>query len=142
MEQVRKITERINPGQCPVITADHPVYALCKQVQLLSGEPYFVKMGDLHTEMAFLSSSGDWMEGSGWTDLYGKSQISTSGRVDSFLHGSKVKRTRYAYQITLKVLLQLSKEAFDNSSSCEVNIMNGLMKGKLHPRQHIIGLPQ
>ena len=56
MEQLRKITERINPGQCPVITADQPVYALCKQVQLLSEKSYFVKMGDLHTEIAFLSS--------------------------------------------------------------------------------------
>ena len=82
-------------------------------MQLLSGKPYFVKMGDLHTEMAFLSSIGDWMEGSGWTDVY--------GRVDSFFRGSKVKRTRYAYQISLKVLLQLSKEAFDNCSSCEHN---------------------
>ena len=94
---MRKITERINPGQCPVITADQPVYALSKQVQLLSGNPYFVKMGDLHTEMAFLSSIGDWMEGSGWADVYGKSQISTPGPVDSFLRGSKVKGTKYAY---------------------------------------------
>ena len=47
-------------------------------------------MGDLHTEMAFLSSVGDWMEGSGWTNVYGKSQISTRDRVDSFLRGSKV----------------------------------------------------
>ena len=61
------------------------------------------------------------MEGSGWTDVYGNSQISTPGRVDSFLRRSEVKRTIYAYQITLKVLLQLSKEAFDNSSSCEYN---------------------
>ena len=78
-------------------------------------------MGDLHTEMAFLSSIGDWMEGNGWPDVYGKSQISTPGCVDSFLRGSKDKRTRYADQITLKFLLQLSKEAFDNSSSCEYN---------------------
>ena len=47
--------------------------------------------------MAFLSSIGDWIEGSGWTDVYGKSQISTPGPVDSFLRGSKVKSTKYAY---------------------------------------------
>ena len=61
------------------------------------------------------------LDGSGWTDVCGKSQICTPGRGDSFLRGSKVTRTRYAYQITLKVLLQLSKEAFNNSSSCEYN---------------------
>ena len=35
--------------------------------------------------MAFLSSIGDWMEWSRWTDGYGKSQVSTPGRVDRFL---------------------------------------------------------
>ena len=108
MKQVARITERVNPCQHSVITADQPVYALCKQVQLMitTYKTFFCKMGDLHTEMAFLSANGDLLEGSGWTEVYGKSNISTQGRVDSFLKGSKVKRTRYAYQLSLKVLLQ------------------------------------
>ena len=94
-----------------------------KTSAVIEWKTLFCQNGRLHTEMAFFSSIGDWIEGSGWTDVYGKSQISTPGRVDSFLRDSKVKRTRYAYQITLKVILQLSKEAFDNSSSCEYNEM-------------------
>ena len=35
MMQVKKITNTLNPQQRPVITADQPVYALCKQVQLM-----------------------------------------------------------------------------------------------------------
>ena len=75
-------------------------------------------MGDLHTEMAFLSAIGDWFEGSGWTELYKMSDIrtGTEGRVGSFLTGKKVKRTRYAYQVTLKVLLEFSREGFNKSS--------------------------
>ena len=76
-------------------------------------------MGDLHTEMAFLSAIGDWFEGSGWTEIYEMSDIhtSTEGRVDSFFNrGKKVKLTRYAYQVTLKVLLEFSREGFDKSS--------------------------
>ena len=107
MEQVRKITLTLNPDQRLFVTGDQPAYALCKQVQLMSTtlKNFFIKMGDLHTEMAFLSTIGDWIEGSGWTELYEMSAIrtGTEGRVESFLTGKKVKRTRYAYQVTLKV---------------------------------------
>ena len=75
-------------------------------------------MGDLHTEMAFLSAIGDWFEGSGWTEIYEMSDIrtGTEGHVDSFLTGKNVKRTRYAYQVTLKVLLEFSREGFNKCS--------------------------
>ena len=68
MEQVRKIIKEVNPGQRPVVTGDRPVYVLCNQIQLMSSnfKNFFVKMGDLHTEMASLSAIGDWFEGSGW----------------------------------------------------------------------------
>ena len=41
-------------------------------MQLMSStlQNFFMKMGDLHTEMAFLSAIGDWFEGSGWTEIY------------------------------------------------------------------------
>ena len=72
-------------------------------------------MGNLHLEMSFLSVIGDWLEGGGWTDAYFLSNISTPGRVDSFLQGSQVKRTRYAFQLTLHVLLKLAQETFKTS---------------------------
>ena len=93
MEQVRKIIKEVNPGQRPVVTGDQPVYALCKQMQLMSSnfKNFFVKMGDLHTEMAFLSAIGDWFEGSGWTEIYEMSDIrtGTEGRVESFFNREK-----------------------------------------------------
>ena len=101
-----------------VITADQPVYALMKQVQLMFPESFgdsFCKMGDLHIEMAFESTIGDWLEGSGWTEIYENANISTSGRIDSFLKSSHVKRTRYAHQVTLKVLLEMERDAFKRS---------------------------
>ena len=120
MEQVREIIKEVNPGQRPVVTGDQPVYALCKQMQLMSSnfKNFSVKMGDLHTEMAFLSAIGDWFEGNRWTEIYEMSDIrtGTEGRVESFLTGKKVKRTRYAYQVTLKVLLEFSREGFNKSS--------------------------
>ena len=41
--------------------------------------------------------------------------ISTPGRIDSFLESSHVKRTRYAHHVTLSVLLQLQRAAFQCS---------------------------
>ena len=67
----------------------------------------------LHIEMAFLSAIGDWLEGSGWTQALEKGNISTTGRIESFLSGKKVKRTRYVHQVSLAVLLQLAEKAFE-----------------------------
>jgi len=118
MKQVKEIIEHLNPGQSMVITADEPVYTLMKQNQLMFPEVFgdaFCKMGDLHIEMAFQSTIGDWLEGSGWTEIYENAHISTSGRIDSFLKSSHVKRTRYSHQVTLKVLLELERDAFKQS---------------------------
>ena len=72
---IKQILLKSNPNQCPVITADQPVYALCKQVQWLypdqyGGDKLVMMMGALHIEVAYLSTIGDWLEGSGWTDRH------------------------------------------------------------------------
>ena len=74
MEQVRKIIKEVNPVQRPVVTGNQPVYALCKQMQLMSSnfKNFFVKMGDLHTEW-----HSYWFEGSGWTEIYEMPDIRT-----------------------------------------------------------------
>ena len=49
-----KLTEKFNPGQVPVLTADQPVYALGKQVQWLYPNEFgniIWMMGPLHIEM-------------------------------------------------------------------------------------------
>ena len=59
MTLVQSLTEHVNPGQIPVITADQPLYALAKEVQwnwpALHGEDHMIVMfGGLHIEMAIL----------------------------------------------------------------------------------------
>ena len=73
-------------------------------------------MGPLHIEMMLLSCIGDWLNGSGWCEMYESSKVSTAGKIESFLKGSKVKRTRYAHHVTLSVLLTLAKESFDQQT--------------------------
>ena len=48
----------------------------------------------------------------GKTDLSEKSKINTVGQVKSLLDGGKIERSRYAHQIFLAALLNLSNEAF------------------------------
>ena len=56
-----------------------------------------------------MAAVGDWLEGSGWKEIYEVSMVSTSGRVDRFLKGKEVKRTRYSYAITLWSLVTLQR---------------------------------
>ena len=49
-------------------------------------------------------------------EAFVQANITTAGRIDSFLNGSKVKRTRYALQFSFAVLIKLSHNAFDDES--------------------------
>ena len=114
---IKELAEHLNPQQMIMITADQPVYAIGKQVQWAHNVTYenvLWIMGPLHIEMALASAIGDWLEGSGWIDILKKANTSTSGRIESFLTGKKIKRTRYAHQVSLTCLLKLSKDAFKN----------------------------
>ena len=65
--------------------------------------------------MALLNTVGDWLEGSGWLGVFNKAKISTPGKIDSFLSGSHVKRSRYAHLICLFALHSLAQEVFQES---------------------------
>jgi len=122
MNLLINLTNHLNHGQVTVVTADQPVYALGKQVQWRFPETYkntLWMLGPLHIEMAFLNAIGDWLEGSGWIQALEKGNISTTGRIESFLSGKKVKRTRYAHQVSLAVLLKLAEEAFKEQEEIE-----------------------
>ena len=119
IEIVQNITYSLNPGQKVIITADQPVYALGKQVQWMYNDRYsdvIWMMGPLHIEMAYMGAIGDWIEGSGWVEALKKANVSTPGRIESFLSGSKVKRTRYAHQVSLAAWVRLAKNAFDQQT--------------------------
>ena len=90
MEFIHELTEKLNPGQTTVITGDQSVYALGKQVQWAFPEKFnciMWFMGSLHIEMVLGSVIGQWLDGSGWVEVFTKSRISTAGKVESFLTG-------------------------------------------------------
>ena len=119
IEIVRNTINHLNPGQKTVLTADQPVYGLGKQVQWTYQEDYkdvTWLMGPLHIKMALINAVGYWIQGSGWVEAFAQVNITTAGRIDSFLNGSKVKRTRYAHQLSLAVLTKLSHNGFDDQS--------------------------
>ena len=69
-----------------------------------------------------MSAIGDWVGGSGWDALIVEAGISTTGRAESFLSGSGVKRSRYAHIVSCAALHLLLVEAHGNSdSTCSFN---------------------
>ena len=120
MTVIKDLISSLNSNQDPVITADQPVYALGKQIQWLYPNDFghvVWMMGPLHIEMAFINVIGDWLDGSGWCEVFNKANISTPGRVENFLKGSHVKRSRYAHQISLSALHGMAHGLFQQSGS-------------------------
>ena len=66
--------------------------------------------------MGVLNLIGNWLNGSGWVDVFKKAFINTPGRVESFLKGTNVKRSRYAHQLSLASLLRLARDTFDEKT--------------------------
>ncbi len=112
-------TQHLNPGQTPVLTGDQPLYAMAKKCQWvfpsLFGEDKLVIMfGGLHVEMTLFKCIGNFLRGSGWTDILIDARIATSGTAESFLSCSDVVKTRHAHQVSAAVLQILQKQAFKN----------------------------
>ena len=57
MNIVSKLTEKLNPGQIPVITGDQPIFAIMKQIQWqepkYSEDKFVILVGGLHVETSF-----------------------------------------------------------------------------------------
>jgi len=118
MLMIMKATEFVNPGQIPVIVGDCPLYAQQKKCQWAYpddvGEHKIVSfIGFLHIEMASQECGGKLLAGSGWERIFEKGKVFTHGTAKSLLGGSNVKRTRYAYQLTLAFLHVLKLEAYN-----------------------------
>ena len=104
------LTNHLDSGQTTIMVADQPVYAITKQLQWCYPNQcrlLFILLGPLHIEMAFMGAIGDWVKGSSWTDIFNRAKINAVGRVESFLVGNKVKRTRYAHKVSLASLTSL-----------------------------------
>ena len=88
-------------------------------------------MGPLQIKMAFISAIGDWFEGRDWVDIFKRSKINTVGRIESFLSGTNVKRSRHIHQISLASLVYLSNIAFkDQTEFDSYDILRNKIKKK------------
>ena len=119
MNLIRQAVQSLNPQQIPVITADMPLYAICKQIQWQwpqthGEEKYVAMLEELHIEMNILKLLGDWLNGSGWKTALVQAGVTTSERADAISNGSQVTRVRYANQVTAAVLHLLQRAAFDD----------------------------
>ena len=126
MNIVKNAVDILNPGQVPIITADQPLYTLCKQIQWSwpghYGEDHFVvTFGGLHIEMNALKVLGDLLDSSGWTGALTQANIASTGTADSYLKVSHVTRTRHAHQVTASSLNILLHKAYTEYSSSQKN---------------------
>ena len=116
MNVVKAVIHHINLSQIPVLVMDQPLFALAMKIQwnfpdILGEDKFFVMSGGLHIEMVSLKILGDWLQGSGWSNLLYKAGIASSGICDSFLKATHVTRTRHAHQVTAAALYILQHRA-------------------------------
>ena len=109
-----RITNYLNANQTTLVTAYQPVYTLGKQIpwKYPNEGNIFWMLGGLHIEMTFMSAIGNWLNGSGWVEVFEHGSRFTLARVESFLYGNKVKRSTYAHKVFLVIFLQLLQEAY------------------------------
>ena len=96
MDIVREAVKFLNPGQVPVVALDQPLFAIAKLIQwnwpeLYGEDKFVVLLGGLHIEMAFLSTIGDFLDGSGWTSILAEAHVTTPGKAVALLKSSHVK---------------------------------------------------
>ena len=118
MVVVKKAVMKLNAEQIPVIALDQPLYAMGKLIQwsdaTLFGEDKFVLLlGGLHIELAAWKTCGDWLDGSGWTDMLVHANVTSVGSADSFLKASHIKRARQAHILTVAALSVLRHRAYE-----------------------------
>ena len=122
---MRTSTEKLNPGQIPVMAVDQPLFALSKYVQWTwpdaFGESSFVIiLGGLHVEMALWNMVGDLLQGSGWTTALHDAGVASAGTADFFLHASHLTRTRHAHKVSVLSLVKLQRDVWHNDK-CQQN---------------------
>ena len=61
-------------------------------------------MGGLHIEMAFWSTTGDYLKGSGWVSVLTQSGVALAGTAESFLNAPHLMKTRNAHQVSALTL--------------------------------------
>jgi hypothetical protein len=131
MECISKAVRKLHGSQTLVIAFDQPLYAMAKTLQWsmpeMFGEGRFVLLlGGLHIQMAAWKAVGDWLAGSGWTDVLDYADVTSYGTADSFLKVSHVKRTRQAHTVTAASLYVQRHRAYMHYLSIDVDGLNAL----------------
>ena len=120
MKIIKNTVSVINEGQTPVDVCDQPVYALSKQIQWRFPElfrDYFCLFGALHVEKSLLVIHGEYIKGSGLSNVLGKCNLSVIGLENTLVNATDIKRARYAIQVAACAVYEKLKEVYDNSSS-------------------------
>ena len=121
MAMTKKATYFVNPGrQTQVIVGDFPLYAQQKKCQWMfqqevGKDKIVCFMGLLHVEMASQECAEKLLAGSGWDRMFNLAKIYLPGIASSLLGGHHVKRSRYAYQLTLAWLHTMKHLAYHDN---------------------------
>ena len=67
--------------------------------------------------MALLNNLGKLLAGSEWTDILNEAGVLTSGRANSVLHGSHVKRACRIHEVSAVCFTKLKANAYANSKT-------------------------
>ena len=95
--RIQKAIHKLNPGQCPGVAVDQPLFATVKQIQWhwpnqFGEDKFVILMGGLHIDMAALRLLGHWLDGCGWVQYLIQADIASSGV--AVICCSHVKHTR------------------------------------------------
>ena len=98
----------LNLEQLMVVGFDQPLYAIAKRLQWYQPDQYgyqklVIMLGALPIEIAMLRCLGDWLQDSGWLTSLSNAGVTSPG-YESLLTGHNIAPSKYAHQVTAKVL--------------------------------------
>ena len=109
--------EYLNPEHSLVVGFDQPLFAIAKRLQWHYPDQYdyqnvVIMLEALHIKIAMLGCLGDWLQDSGWLVALSNAGVTSPGN-ESLLIGHNIAPSKYAHQVTAKVLHKLRWRAFE-----------------------------
>jgi len=92
--------------------------------------------------MAALTTLGDFLGGSAWTNAITHADVAAAGMADSFLKATHMKRTRHTHQVTyiaLSILLRDSYDAYHQLETDPCRLKTGTCDEPKHPLSSFTG---
>ena len=69
-------------------------------------------IGGLHLEVGGFGQIGKLLRESGWEKALAQAEVVTSGRANSVIHASHLKRTQFAHEVSVVPFSKLKAEAY------------------------------